>query len=216
MSDFQNILSVSLLWIEGFAAIIGFCYFKSLKNSYWHYFIIFLMCIFLFEAFGKWGNFLFEYSKVKFYNYIVIPFQFSFLYWLYAAKSLKNNKLFLSFVAIYFLSFIPSEIFFKESKIVFSFNYTFGCLLLLIVIILEYQKQINSSDILLFYKNKMFYINIGTTLFYIGTLPFYTFYLLLYKVNSEIWEIYFDFSLIVAILMYLLFAASFIWGKQSS
>lgn len=216
MSDFQNILSVSLLWIEGFAAIIGLCYCKSLKNSYWRYFVIFLICIFLCEAFGKWGDFLFEYSKVKFYNYIVIPFQFSFLYWLYAAKSLKNNNLFLSFVAVYFLSFIPSEIFFKESKIVFSFNYTFGCLLLLIVIILEYQKQINSSDILLFYKNKMFYINIGTTLFYIGTLPFYTFYLLLYKVKSEIWEIYFEFSLIVAILMYLLFAASFIWGKQSS
>ncbi|MBB4808192.1 hypothetical protein HNP38_003533 [Chryseobacterium defluvii] len=214
MSDFQKIIAESMFWIEGLAVAVSLLYYNRIKGHYWKYFVFYLILIFLCEAFGKWGEHFIEFSKAKFYNYFVIPVQFIFFYWLYAAKSLNRVKLFSILSLLYLLSFIPSEFFFSKSKIVFSFNYTFGCLILMFLVIMEYYKQINSTDILNFNKNRMFYINLGVTLFYIGTLPFLTFYPLL-REHIEIWNIYFNYFLISGTLMYILFSISFIWGKQS-
>lgn len=215
MSEFQKVLQESLIWTEGLAAIISIIFYRNAKDSYWKYFSIYLILMFLSEVFGKWGGNLIEYSKPKFFNYFVIPIEFLFLYWLYASKTFKRPKLFYIVSLLYLLSFIPNEYFFEAGKIIFSFNYTFGCLILMILVIMEYYRQINSSDILHFNKNKMFYINLGVTLFYIGTLPFWTFFNLLSK-YPELWNIYFNYFLMSGIIMYVLFSISFIWGKQNS
>ncbi|MNK47551.1 hypothetical protein D3C87_663630 [compost metagenome] len=215
MSREQQFLSDSFLWVEGGAALIALYYFKRLKGQYWRYFIYYLLLIFTCEIIGKWGGELISFSKTKYYNYIVIPFQFIFFYWLYTVKSFKNKRLFWVITLLYVLSFILSRLFFKESKVYFSFNYTLGCLLLMFLVIKEYYNQVNSLDILNFQANRMFYINLGVTLFYIGTLPFFTFYSLL-RAYIQIWDIYFDYFLISGIVMYILFSISFIWGKQSS
>ncbi|KIA93309.1 hypothetical protein OC25_12775 [Pedobacter kyungheensis] len=215
MSPEQQFLSDSFLWVEGGAALIALYYFRRLKRQHWRYFIYYLLLIFACEVIGKWGGEWISFSKTKYYNYIVIPFQFIFFYWLYAVKSFSNKKLFWLIAALYVLSFMLSRLFFKESKVYFSFNYTLGCLLLMFLVIKEYYNQVNSLDILNFQANRMFYINLGVTLFYIGTLPFFTFYSLL-RAYIQIWDIYFDYFLISGIVMYILFSISFIWGKQSS
>jgi hypothetical protein len=215
MSDFQKILSDSFLWIEGGTAIIALLYFKRLKGQYWRCFIYYLIIIFISEVVGKWGGEYISFSKTKYYNYIIIPFQFVFFYWLYAVKSFNNKKLFWIVTLIYVISFILSRLFFKESKVYFSFSYTLGCLLLMFLVIKEYYNQVNSANILHFNENRMFYINLGVTLFYIGTLPFFTFYSLL-RAYIQIWSIYFDYFLISGIVMYVLFSISFIWGKRNS
>jgi len=208
-------LDYLLYFMEGFSALVAIIFFKSVKKDYWKYFVMYLTAIFLFETLGRYGN-LSSFLKMKYYNNIVIPFQFIFFFWLYGIKSLKNKKLFWILFILYFISFIPSELYFKGSNIIYSFNYTFGCLLLMILVIMEYYKQINSDDIINFQKNRMFYINLGVTLFYIGTLPFWTFYALLFYEQKEIWNIYYSYNLISDILMYILFSISFIWGKQNS
>lgn len=216
MTDFQKILQESMIWTEGFAAIISLIYYnRGNKDGYWKYFSIYLILMFLSEAMGKWGHLLVEYDKPKFFNYFVIPIEFLFFYWLYAAKALGKPKLFYALSALYLLSFLPSEIFFTTKKVIFSFNYTFGCLILMVLVIMEYYRQINSSEILNFSSNKMFYINLGVTLFYIGTLPFWTFFSLITK-YEELYNVYFNYFLISGIIMYLLFSISFIWGKRSS
>ncbi|SDE40759.1 hypothetical protein [Pedobacter soli] len=215
MSPEQQFLSDSFLWVEGGAALIALYYFRRLKRQHWRYFIYYLLLIFACEVIGKWGGEWISFSKTKYYNYIVIPFQFIFFYWLYAVKSFSNKKLFWLIAALYVLSFMLSRLFFKESKVYFSFNYTLGCLLLMFLVIKEYYNQVNSLDILNFQANRMFYINLGVTLFYIGTLPFFTFYSLL-RAYIQIWDIYFDYFLISGIVMYILFSISFIWGKRSS
>ncbi|WP_316827619.1 hypothetical protein [Pedobacter miscanthi] len=216
MTGIQNFLSNALLWIEGVAAVIAlYSYYKNTSNNFWQYFVFYLVFIFVCELFGKYGENLITFSKAQFYNYLVIPLQFLFFYWLYAVKSLKKWGLFIIFSLLYLISFIPSEFYFKGSKIIFSFNYTFGSLILMVLVLMEYYKQITSSDIINFNKNRMFYINLGVTLFYIGTLPFWTFYYLLVK-YLRIWDIYFDYFLISGIIMYVLFSISFIWGKQNS
>ena len=203
-----------MIWIEGLTALISIIYFYRVKDQYWKYFWFYLIIIFLSEVFGKWGHHLVDYDKPAFFNYFVIPLEFIFLYWLYAAKSFGKKNLFYVISALYLMSFIPNEYFFKMKKIIFSFNYTFGCLILMILVVMEYYKQINSSEILNFSKNKMFYINLGVTLFYIGTLPFWTFFSILNE-YKELFNIYFNYFLISGIIMYLLFSTSIIWGKQN-
>jgi len=215
MNSFQKLLSDSFLWIEGGTAIVALLHLKGLKRQYWRFFIYFLVIVFICEAVGKWGGAYISFSKTKYYNYVVIPFQFIFFYWLYAFKSFNNKTLFWALTLLYLLSFIPSEFYFKGSKVIFSFNYTFGSFILMVLVVMEYYKQITSSDIINFNRNRMFYVNLGVTLFYIGTLPFWTFYYLLVE-YKQIWNIYFDYFLISGIVMYVLFSISFVWGKQNS
>jgi hypothetical protein len=203
-----------MIWVEGLAAFISLIYYYRVKDQHWKYFSYYLILMFLCEIVGKWGENFFNYDKPAFFNYFVIPIEFIFFYWIYAAKSFEKPKLFYIISALYLLSFIPGEIFMTK-KIIFSFNYTFGCLILMILVVMEYYKQVNSSNILNFSKNPMFYINLGVTLFYIGTLPFWTFFAYI-KTYREIYNIYFAYFLISGIIMYLLFSISFIWGKQNS
>jgi hypothetical protein len=161
------------------------------------------------------GEKFISYSNPSFFNYFVIPLEFIFFFWLYAYQSFKNKKLFYIFTLIYALSFILNELYFIKNKNIFSFNYTVGSFLLMFLVIIEYYKQINSDDILNFAKNKMFYINLGVTLFYIGSLPFWAFYMQLLE-HEKIWRLYLIYFRLSGIIMYLLFASSFIWGKRNS
>ena len=204
-----------LLWCEFLCAIVALIKFKVIKNTYWKWFAFFIVYIFIIEKYGTYIFELLSIEKKKYFAFIGIPLEYVFFFWLYSIKSLKNKKLFIVFTSLYFLSFIPIEFYFKSFDIIYSFNSTVGSFLLMILVFLEFKKQIQNDDILNFKENKMFYINIGIMLFYIGSLPFYGLYNLLVK-EPEIWNIYYLYSLIANCIMYLLFTASFIWGKPKS
>lgn len=201
-----------LLWCEFICATTAIFKFKEIKNTYWKWFTIFIIYIFIIEKFGVYLFDLFLIKKDVFFAFIGIPIQYVFFFWLYSIKSLKNKKLFFIFTSLYLLSFIPIELYFKSFDIVYSFNMTTGTFLLMILVFLEFKKQIQNDDILQFWTNKMFYINIGIMLFYVGTLPFFGLYNLLLK-EPTIWNAYYIYFLISNCLMYLFFTASFIWGK---
>ena len=214
MQNLQLILNNGMFYAEVLAALIGLIFFIRLRKTYWKYFSIYLLLIVIFEFAGKKNFDKYWISRADFYNYLVIPFEFIFLYWLYAWKSLKNRMLFYVLTILYLLSFIPSEMYFVEMKLISSFNYTFGCLLLGYLVTKEFIKQINSPNILYFMQNKMFFINIGITLFYIGSLPFWTFYPFLLDFEV-IWNLYYIYFLLSGIIMYLLFSCSILWGKPN-
>ncbi|MDR6466033.1 hypothetical protein [Chryseobacterium sediminis] len=215
MTEIQKIFSSFMYWGEAFAALTSLIYYNRVKKQHWKYLAVYLILIFLCESAVKWGEKPLRIDRINFHNYFVIPLQFIFFYWLYAKESLKKTKLFYILTGMYLLTYILRALFFPEKKVIFSFNYNIGCLLLMALVIMEYYKQVNSSEILNFSKNKMFYINLGVTLFYIANLPFMTFNSLLWK-YIDIWDIYFIYFQVSGAVMYILFASSFIWGKQNS
>ena len=206
------ILTTLLLYLELISACVALLYFKKINKTPWKWFAIYLCNIALSDFFISDVVYILNIDKQYFYAYVIIPIQFIFFYWLYALKSLKNREIFLIFLCVYILSFIPIELYFQKLRVVYSFNYTIGTFLLMILVFLEFKKQIQNDDILVYKKNKMFYINIGIMLFYVGTLPFFGLYNLIIK-EPFIWSIYYLYFLISNCLMYLLFIASFIWGK---
>ncbi len=213
MTKLQLLLYELVLWLELLAALVGILYYKKLKDTYWKWFVYYLVTIFIFEAYSKWGLESHPDWRRYFYNYLVIPFEFVFFYWLYAVKSLERKRLFWTSVAIYACFHVLSFFIFYNNEILNSLSYTVGVLCLIIMTFFEFQKQVKSDSIIQFQENKMFYINVGIILFYVGTLPFFSFDRYLYFHMPEIWSYYHTFFLFDVNALSLLFIASFIWGK---
>lgn len=201
-----------LHFFEIIAAFTGILYYKNIKNTQWIWFVIYLNFVVINELFGLK---IFNYFKINesfLFSYITVPSEFLFFIWLFALKSQKNKKLYQICLLIYISSFFLKLSILKEKFIFDSFNYMVGALILLVLVSLEFLKQIKSDAILNFKENKMFYLNIGVVLFYIGNLPFFGLYYLILK-EPQIWNSYYIYFMLSNCIMYLLFAASFIWGK---
>ena len=197
---------------EIIAAVVGLIYYNRIKKTYWKWFVLYLFYIAVYEIITRIAAYDFA-VKIDFYfAKIQVPIEFLFFFWLYAVQSFKSKKIFWICSSLYLLSLIPDESLSQGNYFFSSFNYIIGTLILLLFVVLEFNKQIKSDNILLFTKNKMFYVNIGIVLFYIGTLPFFGLYYPIMK-EPEIWNNYYIYFMISNCIMYLLFAASFIWGK---
>lgn len=214
MTDFQYILGKVLLISEVTAGIVGVVNYKKFKGTYWKWFIYYLvfiavselLCEFIFRHFRNFLN--------SYFDFFIIPIEFLMLYWLYSYKSLGRKKLFWIASGLYILSLFPFPPLEKVVGIN-SFNYCIGVLLLSIMIILEYNKQMKTDDILKFKENMMFYINTGVGLFYVGTLPYFGFHGLIWK-DLIIGNNYHIIFLITNILMYTLFSIALLWGKPNT
>ncbi|GGG15199.1 hypothetical protein GCM10011344_14760 [Dokdonia pacifica] len=215
MENFWDVLNTSLLVTQFIAALVGCLYFKRIKNSYWKWFTVYLVLLFISEIVFTFFSDIPMDVNYRYNLFIGLPLEFIFLYWLYGQKSLKNKKLFLVCSALIVVTtLITFSI--KNLKDASSLVLNVGSLLLTILIVFEYFKQIRNDDILRFKENKMFYINVGVILFYVGSLPFHVFQKYLYPEYPTLVEYYYVYFLISNCIMYLLFTASFIWGKEQS
>lgn len=214
MEEIRIFLKQLLFFSEFIAAALAIFKFKKFKNSYWKWFSCYLIFIFFAETISKFILCYFTEYRSYFYDFIVIPVEFIFLYWLYSYKSLNNKKLFWTCCSIYLISLLPYFVL-EGSSVVNQFNYITGTFLLSIMIILEFNKQMRTDDIIRFRENMMFYINTGTCLFYVGTLPLFSFNNLLWK-DKIIFYNYYTLFLIAGILMYLLFSIALLWGKPNT
>ena len=214
MTKFEGYLNLVFFLLECLCAIIGLLNYKKLKNSYWKWFVFYVVAIALLEGFSRYVMVNYPDYRIFYYDLFVIPFEFLFLYWLYGYNSLDNKKRFWICSCLYLLSFIPHFLSFEVSSPIYSFNYIVGTLLLFYMVLSEFNKQIKTDEILYFKTNMMFYVNAGVIVFYMGTLPFFTFYGLLLK-DIALFRDYYIFSMVCNMLMYSLFIAAFIWGKPN-
>ncbi|WP_130285960.1 hypothetical protein [Aquimarina brevivitae] len=205
-----------LLIAELVAALVGLYYLITRNIGYWKYFSFYLVFIALQESFWHFGFGIDPNVKQNYYAYFGIPVQYLFLYWLYAFNSLQMPKLFWSCVGLYLLSYIPIELWLKKLNVLYALNLTIGTVILMGLALLEFLKQIRDDSILNFRQNKMFYINAGVVLFYVGTYPLFCFYEQLRTRYQSIWNYYFLYFLLANISMYLLFTFSFLWGTRGS
>ncbi len=87
-----DILRYIILVLETMAALIGLMYWKKWKGTPYAYFILYLVTIAVAEYFG----FYFSKSGMKvanwaLFNYIIIPLEFLFFFWLFRPNLRKRN-----------------------------------------------------------------------------------------------------------------------------
>ena len=213
---FISFLRENIIFIELVCAIVGIMNYKKFRGTFWQYFIYYLIIIFLLEAISH--LFLEKGSMVKknFFKFLVFPLQFIFFYWLYAINSLKSKKLFLTLSFIYLIVFLITNIFgLDKLSYVDATSYSTGILLLLILTILEFIKQIKSDDILLFKSSTMFYVNSGIAIYYLATLPLIALNEYLAENMPNLWMYYWGLQLVLLYLLNILYSAAFIWTKPN-
>ncbi len=206
-----------LYLLELVACITGFIYWNKIKGSFWKWFPFYLAIICAVEITGDFLNYQKEYTvKNLIYNNFSIPLEFLFLYWLYYkyAAGEKKKRLVILCTVIYLTSIVLDQVYFKDTNYYFnSFSYCIGNMVLLVAIISFFIQFSNSNEILHYRSSMIFWVSLGALIFYLGSLPFYGLYNLLYKKYFEIFIFYSYIMYVCNWIMYSLFTVAFIWGK---
>ncbi len=216
--DTVSVIQFGLIFFELLACVIGFIYWKKIRNTYWRWFPVYLGLIVMIELTGKVLLDVFDdrASNIALYNYFGIPIQFLFFIWLFYCifKNKKIKRWPIVGLVTYLGAWITERFFLTDTRTWFmSFSYTVGNAILLILIILFFIKFINSDEILDYKQSMMFWVSLGLLLFYLGTFPYYALRNTLHDNYRQLFNIYFYTSFILDYAMYILFSIAFIWGK---
>lgn len=206
--------------IECIACITAILYWKKLKGSIFKLFPAYLLVIVLGECVGRYlrTHELLLMNKL-FYNFLIIPAEFLFFFRIFyqAAKDKKDKRLPVIFTVIYSgawlvdLAYLTNKIFWF-----YSFSYTVGNILLLVLILRFLTRLVLSDDILFFKHNILFWVCTGLLVFYLGTFPFYGLRNTLVHNYKDVYLGYSHIVYILNCLMYLMFTLGFIWGKPNT
>lgn len=206
-----------LYLLELISCISGFIFWKKIKTSFWKWFPFYLAIIVIVELtadyFTYTDNSAFRNSM---YNNFSIPLEFLFFYWVYyrCATGKKKKTLVILCTVIYLIGFILDQVNFSKTNYFFdSFSYSIGNLVLLVCIISFFFQLLNSNDILHYKTSMIFWVSLGVLIFYLGSLPFYGFYNLLYKKYHALFIFYTYIMFACNWIMYSLFTVAFVWGK---
>lgn len=203
--------------LEALPFIVSVFYWKKIRNTHYKWFSLYLLYIIATDVFGKY---LISHNipNQHFYDYFVIPVEFLFFYWLLyrALKSGSSKRLPAIATGLYLLSFLVDVFYFAKHVYPFySFSYSVGNLLLLVLILSFFIQMINSDAVLTYRSNMMFWISTGLLIFYLGSCPYYglrnTFVEQYHRINI----VYNNIVLLLDCIMYLMFTFSFVWGKPN-
>jgi hypothetical protein len=210
----DEFLLFSLYVMELVAAVTGFLYWKKIKDSHWKWFPVFLATIFLLEITcyhlkSKWSN--------PIVIYVNIPLEFLFYFWLFYAYFRQSRLRYGAIAAgiIYVSTLLAEALLLAKKKFMFqSLSYEVGNLLLVVLIITFFIRFAKSDKILHYWRDQMFWVCIGLIVFFLGTLPFFSFWNSLLKYDRAMFNGYRQVMFVLACLMYGCFSVSFIWSKK--
>jgi hypothetical protein len=211
-------LRIGLNFFELIACVMGFIYWKKIRNSYWKFFPVYLAVIVITELTAEYTGYVAGNWKLTadLYYFFGIPIQFVFFYWLFYKwfEHHKERNWALTGAVIYLITLLTDILFFNQMKFWFSsLSYLTGNIILLVLIIIFFLKFINSSQILNYRASMMFWTCTGLLIFYLGSLPFYGLWNTLVKKHYDVFNTYWIVQICFNYCMYLFFAFAFIWGK---
>jgi hypothetical protein len=203
--------------LELVACVTGFIYWGKIRASFFKWFPVYLGFIVISESIGEFlRSPAMEKLNRAYFNYFEIPVEFLFFFGLFYSTN-RFKKLSLVCAALYLLSWFIDLVYFSKLEFVFySFSYTLGNLLLLILILNYFVQLVTSNNILNFWKDMLFWICTGLLVYYLGTFPYYGLRNTLWKNYTNLYYTYSYIMYILNSLMYLMFTFSFIWGRPST
>jgi len=211
-----NILRIA----EAMACIAGFLSWKKIRSSHWKYLPFYLAFIVLSEYAGEY--FVVHHLETlnkEFFGYFEIPVEFLFFFWMFypSNKNTRFKQLPLICSVIYLVSWLIDIFLLSNHWFWFySFSYTVGNLLLLILALRYFIQLAMSNDILHFSEDILFWVSSGLLLFYLGTFPYYGLRNTFAVYYHNLFIAYSYIMYVLNILMYLSFTIGFICGKKQN
>lgn len=213
----MNPLLVCLLLCEVISCITGFIYWKKIKNTYWVWFLVYLLYVTISGAIEFISNeYKILYLNIFFNHFFMHPIDFLFYYWLFY-KNFDNTKFKLLPIAsasIYLPTLIIDALThpFNQQNFFLSFSYTVGNLLLLILIGCFFYIFVITNMILKYKHNMLFWVCIGLLIFYVGSAPYWSLINNLAAKYIDLLFILRNIMLLVSSGMYIFFTIGFIKG----
>lgn len=213
MSPLLTILHIT----ELSACATGFIYYKKISRSYFKWFPLYLLFVVLSEATGELLHMQhMNKANQNYFNYFEIPVEFLFFFWLFYKSFDKHKWLPILFAAIYPLTLVLDVYYLRQGGIFYNYSYTAGILFMLVLVLLFFIRLVNSDHILTFWKNMLFWISLGMLIYYLVSLPFYALRNVVGVKYHDLYNHYWNGVLMLNSFMYLMFTASFIWGKPNT
>lgn len=206
-----------VVFSELISFVVGIYFIKKNTPIHWKLFPCYLGIIVLVEILAWYFNHQKLYDLNVYLYRFLDPFLFIFLFVLYD-KILKINRKHLIvalFSLMYIICWILEYYILPKARFAsMSMSFSAGSLLLLILILIYFYRLIYSEKILFFYHQQAFWVSLGILVYYLGSFPFYGLFNVLIQKYQSLYLIYLQSVLVLSSLMYFLFAASFIWGKE--
>ncbi len=206
--------------LEAAACLAGFINYRKFRGTYLSMFVFYLLFIVAAEGIGEYLiNHDLDHANKIFYNYLVIPGEFLFFFWLFyqTFKASKLQWIPVACTAIYIVAWLVDALHFSKLQFFFySISYSIGNLLLLVLILRFFGTMITSNLILSFSRQLMFWICLGLLIFYLGSFPFYG---LRNTLAYNYLSLYISYCYIVYALnylMYLTFIIGYIWADPNT
>ncbi len=212
----------NLLYVmEAVSALTASIYIKKWKHTHWKWFAAYLIFVAVADLIG--GNLHALNSNIKnnyyFYQCFEIPIEFLFFFWIFYKEFNRYKIKWIPTlcIAIYIACLLGDVFYIKKYRYAyFSFSYTVGNILLLVLILSFFQRLANSDGILKFRQNILFWVSVGLLIFYLGSCPYYGLYnMLVYNYYNTYYLYYTVLIYILNYLMYFAFTISFICGKPN-
>jgi hypothetical protein len=201
------------------ACVTGFIHWEKIRTSVFRWFPVYLCFIVISEFIGQMLNEpAMKQANIAFFNYFEIPVEFLFFFWLFfkTGKHHKYQNLPVFYAGIYLVAWLIDSLYLNRLQFSFySFSYTIGNLLLLLLILRYFIQLVTSNSILGFANDIMFWICTGLLFYYLGTFPFYGLRNTLGTNYPQLYSTYSYIMYALNSLMYLMFTFSFIWGRPN-
>ncbi|CAL2102770.1 conserved membrane protein of unknown function [Tenacibaculum sp. 190130A14a] len=195
-----------------FSFLIYLLYFKKKKVDSINYFVLFLFCMFFFDALGLLF-FDFGYNNSLYNLLSLLEFNVLFVFYLKISQDQLTKKTIKSTIVVYNLILIVSSMYYGMD--VFSIKYNtiaplFGALLIAIVLLLYLREILLSEEILNYKNNVFFWITTGLLLYYLGTMPLTAIFNLM-KSGSSFYFLY-KIQYVLTIIMHGCFILGLLWS----
>lgn len=202
---------------ELIAALTGFLCWKKIKGTYWQWFPVYLLVVAVAESLSlyctQWRPFL----QATVFPFFIVPLEFIFFTWLFSRQfTAGSSGKYLCWIglAVYGLAFTADQIYFADRSYWFySFSYSVGNIILLVLIITYLVRFSKGNEVIRFKVTLMFWVCLGLIFFYLGSFPFFGFINTLYRDHIDIFYPYMRITFTLNILMYLLFTTGFLCAQ---
>ena len=186
---------------------------EKYQENCWKYFPFYLVVLSILNIARRY------WMKIEVVNKMlstyIVPLEFIFFFCIFYENSPKK-AFFIIGGTIYLIAFLIENIWVDsvKSNYFMSFSYSIGNIILLIFILEYFYRLMYSDRILNFKRERMFWVSSGLLVFFLGTFPYFGLYNLLLTKHFKLLVSYTWVEIFLNYAMYLLFAASFIWGKE--
>ena len=211
---------------ELISVIVAFLYIKKWQTTLFRWFAFFLLFILIGECVGesltRINTPISRSLNLVWYDNIVIPIEFLYYFWIFYTnyELPKEKRLPMACIIIYIIGLVTDIVvfhpYFKAMQLPFyTFSYTLGNVLLLVLILTYFNRMATSTTVLKLNENMLFWISSGLLVYFLGTCMYWGLHNVLVTRYRPFAQAYSNIELILDILMYLTFTFSIIWVKPN-